>query len=82
MKIFPQLKLTDIGEAALDAWCGGAGDSERDALNVLLESLPKAQRLEIDAAVGAYGVAVMEQSFLAGLQVGERPLQVFIETPF
>lgn len=82
MKKITQFKLTDIGEAALDAWCGRAGDSERDALNALLETLPTQLRLDIDAAVGAFGLAVMEQSFIAGLQLGAHPLQVFIKPPF
>ena len=76
------MKLSEIGNEVMDRLCGDAGNVEHRELNALLESLPTQLRLDIDAAVGAFGLAVMEQSFIAGLQLGEHPLQVFIKPPF
>ena len=73
------MKLTEIGDQVMDRLCGDAGDAERDSLNALLKTLPKAQRLEIDEAVGAWGVACLEAGFLAGLKAGSNPLALLVD---
>ena len=72
------MKLTAIGNAALDSLCGSAGDTERAGLDELLIGLPQTQRLAIDQAIGDYLVAVMEKSFLAGLKAGANPLALLV----
>lgn len=73
-----KMQLSEIGNAALDSLCTDAGDAERDSLNALLKTLPKAQRLEIDEAVGAWGLACLEAGFLAGLKAGSNPLALLV----
>ena len=72
--------ISPIGFEVMDRLCGNAGDSERDSLNALLKTLPKAQRLEIDEAVGAWGVACLEAGFLAGLKAGSNPLALLVNS--
>ena len=72
------MKLTEIGENLMDHLCGDAGSAERDALGALLGTLPKEQRFALDQAIGDYGVAVMEQSFLAGVEAGRNPLALLV----
>ena len=74
------VQLSEVGSAVMDHLCGNAGDSERDSLNALLKTLPKAQRLEIDEAVGAWGVACLEAGFLAGLKAGSNPLALLVNS--
>lgn len=76
------MRLSEVGSAVMDRLCGDAGNVERTELNTLLESLPKTQRLEIDGAVGALVVSVMESAFLAGLKAGASPLALFVDAQY
>ena len=73
------MKLSEIGNEVMDRLCGDAGNVEHRELNALLESLPTQLRLDIDAAVGAFGLAVMESAFLAGLKAGANPLALLVD---
>ena len=74
-----KMKLSEIGNEVMDRLCGDAGNVEHIELNALLESLPTQQRLEIDGAAGAFGLACLEAGFLAGLKAGRDPLALLVD---
>ena len=72
------MRLTEIGDQVMDGMTKDAGAGEMAAINSLLRKLPDADRLDLDEAIGDYGVAVMEQSFLAGVEAGRNPLALLV----
>ena len=71
--------ISPIGFEVMDRMTHHAGDAERESLNTLLKTLPKTQRLEIDEAVGAWGLACLEAGFMAGLKAGSNPLALLVD---
>ena len=73
------MKLTEAGILILDGMTKYAGAGEMAIINAHLKRLPDDDRLAIDQAIGDYLVAVMEQSFLAGLKAGANLLSLLVD---